>query len=89
MSTICFSTGYRFMSDQQLTKDNLIRLLDFVTEDERKQLESLVLQYKAEDVLVSNPAGPRRFNKKVYGTEYCTSLLTELGNRVSKRLGFR
>ena len=73
--------------EKPLSKENLIRVLDFINEDERSELEKLAYSYKESGVLIPNPAGPRRYAAKVYGTQYCTQLITDLGDRISARLG--
>jgi len=76
------------MNNQQaLTPDNLIRLTGFISEKERSELEETAYKFKETGVITANPAGPNRFRGKFYGTEYCTPLLTELGDRVATRLG--
>jgi hypothetical protein len=73
-------------NEQEITKDNFIRFTDFVTEEERSELEKLAYEFKDTGVLVENPAGPNRLVAKVYGTDNCTPLITEMGNRIAKRL---
>lgn len=70
-----------------LSAENLMRLTDFVTESERSELEQIAQTFMESGVLMPNPAGPKRFFAKVYGTEHCVPLLSELGNRVAVRLG--
>ena len=77
------------MKNQEISKDNLIRLMDFITEEERAQLEKTAYKFKKNGVMTANPAGPNRYRGKLYDTEHCTSLITKLGNRISKRLGLQ
>lgn len=70
----------------QLTSGNLIRLLDLVSKEERSQLESLAFEFRREGVIDANPAGPKRYRGKIYGTEHCTPLITSLGDRIAGRL---
>jgi hypothetical protein len=75
------------MNQQQpLTDDNLKRLLDFVSEDERRQLEETAYEFRKTGVITANPAGPKRYRGKIFGTDHCTPLITELGKRVSAQL---
>ena len=76
-------------NNQTLTKSNLIRLTDFITKDERQQLEDIAYDLKDKGVLASNPAGPNRFFAKVYGTEHITPFITELGDRIAARFGLQ
>lgn len=72
---------------QTLTKDNLLRILDLVSEEERAQLEDLARFYRASGIIDANPAGPKRYRGKIYGTPHCTPLVTMLGDRIADRLG--
>lgn len=71
----------------ELTKDNLLRMLDLVTEEERSQLEATAISYRKSGVIDANPAGPKRYRGKIYGTEHCTPLIAGLGDRIAQRLG--
>jgi hypothetical protein len=65
----------------------LMFLPHIVSADERGQLQTIAEDYLATGVLQPNPAGPKRYRVKMYGTEHCTPFITSLAERIKTRLG--
>ena len=58
----------------------------FISAEARTQLADTALDYLAWGVLESNQAGPNRFRKKIFNTQYCNPLMSELGKRIADHL---
>lgn len=72
---------------EPISHDSLIGLLDFITPEERDELEKTAYDYLDSGVLVPNPAGPNRLFAMLYGSRHCTPLINSLGDRIAERLG--
>jgi hypothetical protein len=66
---------------------DVVILKDFISQHEQYQLREKAKDYRRTGVLESNEAGPRRFFRKVDGTEYCDTSITAIGQRVIKTFG--
>ena len=66
---------------------DVVILKDSISQHEQYQLREKAKDYRRTGVLESNEAGPRRFFRKVDGTEYCDASITAIGQRVIKTFG--
>lgn len=55
----------------------------FIDEEERAALRSTALDYLNDGILESSQAGPNRFRKKIFNTQYCSPLISDLGRRIT------
>ena len=61
---------------------------EFITEPERVHLRDAALDYLERGILEANPAGPLRYRRRIYGTEFCDEIMTSIGQRVTTTFGF-
>ncbi|MFK7730263.1 MAG: hypothetical protein AB8B48_01460 [Pseudomonadales bacterium] len=59
----------------------------FITDEERAALVETAAEYLARGVLERNKAGVKRYRKKVFNTQYCTPLVSDLAKRIAKHMG--
>ena len=55
---------------------------DFISDREQDELQGLALEYLDKGVLQANPRGPGRYRAKIWGTDHCVTLITDIGGRI-------
>lgn len=64
-----------------------IVLPDILTWEQRDELLATAMEYRRTGVLETNPSGPNRYRARMFNSEYCTPLMTQLGHRIAVLLG--
>ena len=64
-----------------------IVLPDILTPAQQSALLASAIAYRQNGVLEANPSGPKRYRARLFNTEHCTPLITQLGHEIAVLLG--
>ena len=71
----------------QTPEPQVFTLPEFISSDEQQHLLETATQYRNQDILRANPAGPNRFFLKLDGSPYCDDVITAIAARIVAYFG--